>query len=199
VSHAAHATGSVAHSLTAMRGVWHDHVEIFDLGGRPLAEDTDSGTPGTAPFDNLVYVDFDGERFLQTNVTFGGRPMHARSFRGTVREGILVFDPLGPDDPEHIGVSAGPGVLFFGPRRVTEAWARYHEPDVIRLLGPGQRTRTTLLYRHGVAVRTLTALGHKVAPSADRRVPWDPRGVDGPVHVPREDTMVFRARKGDAS
>lgn len=184
--------GSVGHSLTLLSGVWHDHIEIFDLAGAPLAEDTESGTPGSAPFDNLVYVDFDGERYQQTNVTFRGRPLHSRGFSGTLRDGVLVFDRLGPDDPEHVGVSGGPGVLIFNARKVTEAWQRYLEPDFIRLIGPGQRTRSTLLYRGGVAVRTLTAHGYKLAPTAAHRLPWDPRGPEGPVHEARRDTKVFQ-------
>ncbi len=36
--------GTVAHTLLAMRGVWHDHVEIFDLTGQALDEDTLAGT-----------------------------------------------------------------------------------------------------------------------------------------------------------
>ena len=67
--------GTVADTLTRMRGVWHDHVEVYDLAGNPLSEDALSGTPGPAPFDNLVYVDFDGFIYRQTNVTFRGRPI----------------------------------------------------------------------------------------------------------------------------
>ncbi|NWF70496.1 MAG: hypothetical protein HXY40_15515 [Chloroflexi bacterium] len=186
--------GSVGHSLTQMRGVWHDHVEIFDLAGSPLAEDAHSGTPGAAPFDNLVYIDFDGERYLQTNVTFRGRPLHVRTFSGLLRAGILEFDPLGPQDPGHIGVSGGPGVLFFVARAVSEAWQRYNEPDCIRLLSAATRTRTTVLYRNGVAVRTLTANGHKLAPTAARRLPDDPRGLDGPVHEQSPQTRVFEQK-----
>jgi len=191
--------GSVGHNLTLMSGVWHDHVEIFDLAGIPLADDPESGTPGPAPFDNLVYVEFDGERFRQTNVTFRGRPFHVRSFTGALRDGVLVFTKLGPDAPEHIGVSGGPGVLFYSARHVTEGWQRYHEPDCIRLLGPAQRTRTTLLYRDGIAVRTLTAQGHKLAPVADRRLPWDPRGPDGPVHNELRDTHVWKTEPTEDS
>lgn len=184
--------GTVGHTLSLMNGVWHDRVEVFSLAGLALAEDTLSGTPGAAPFDNLVYVSFDGASYTQTNVTFRGRPLHTRTFRGKLEDGVLVFDRLGPDDPEHIGVSGGPGILFFNPRRMTDAWNRYHEPDCIRLLGPGQRTRTTVLYRDGVAQRTLTANGYKVAPDASLRVPWDPRGPEGSVHEPHRDTLVFR-------
>lgn len=187
----AFAVGTVGHTLAAMTGVWHDRVEVFELDGTPLGADERSGTPGPAPFDNLVYIDFDGERYTQTNVTFRGRPLHARTFRGVLRAGVLVFQRLGPEDPEHIGASGGPGVLFFHPRRVTDAWSRYHEPDCIRLLGPGTRTRTTLLFRDGVAIRTLTAHGQRLAPTANQRLPWDPRGPSGPVHEESRDTAVF--------
>ncbi len=183
--------GSVAHTLMQMRGVWHDHVEIFDLAGNPLADDAHSGSPGPAPYDNLVYIDFDGEIYTQTNVTFRGRPLHAKTFSGKLIDGILVFDRLGPEAPVHIGVSGGPGILFFLARDITEALQRYSEPDCVRLLGPGQRTRTTVLYRGGTAVRTLTAYGQKLAPTAAHRVADDPRGQNGPVHAMRSNTKVF--------
>jgi hypothetical protein len=187
---------SVAETLTRMCGVWHDRVQVYDLAGRVLDADVWSGTPGQAPFENLVYIDFNGHAYRQTNVTIAGRPLHVRTFTGRLDDGVLVFDRLGPDDPEHIGLSGGPGVLVFAARRVTEAWCRYAEPDFIRLLGDDARTRTTLLYRGGAAIRTLTADGRRVAARGDRRVPIDPRGAVGPVHEPRRDTPVFR---GDAS
>lgn len=187
------APGTVGHTLTAMVGAWHDHVEVFALDGAPLAADERAGTPGAAPWDNLVYVEFDGARYQQTNVTFRGRAPHVRTFSGRLEDGVLVFDRLGPDDPEHVGVSGGPGVLCFVGRRITAAWSRYAEPDFIRLLGPGARTRTTTLYRDGELVRTLTAHGVRVAPHGDRRVAWDPRGTDGAVHAPRVATEVFRS------
>ncbi len=186
------APGTVGDTLTRMRGVWHDHVEIFDLAGHPLAEDAQGGSPGPAPFDNLVYVDFDGLTYRQTNVTFCGRPIHARAFSGRMVDGVLVFDTLGPEAPEHIGVSGGPGILFFIARVVDDAMRRYSEPDCVRLIGSGERTRTTVLYRGGIAVRTLTAWGQRLAPTADRRLPWDPRGPDGDPHETRRDTFVFR-------
>jgi hypothetical protein len=185
--------GSVAHTLFGMRGVWHDHVEVFSPDGRPLARDERSGTPGGAPWDNLVYVDFDGERYVQTNVAFRGRPLHAKTFRGRLVDGVLVFDRLGPDDPEHVGVSGGAGIVIFGPRRITAACGRYHEPDVVRLLGEGARTRTTLLWRDGLLVRALTAHGTRLSPTAAERSPIDPRGGGGPVHEPHRDTPVFAA------
>lgn len=184
---------SLTHNLMLMRGVWHDHVELHDLAGRPLEHDPWGGTPGPAPYDNLIYIDFDGERYLQTNVTFRGRPLHVRSFTGAVRDGILHFDPLGPNDPGHIGVSGGPGVIVYAPNAVTDAWQRYSEPDVIHV-DEARRTRVTILYRNGAAVRTLTARGVKLSPVADRRVSFDPRGADGPVHEPRDITRVFQAR-----
>ncbi len=184
--------GTVGDTLLRMRGVWHDYVSIYTLAGTPLAVDEHSGTPGPAPFDNLVYVDFDGEHYHQTNVTFRGRPLHVRTFSGKLIDGVLHFDRLGPRDPGHIGVSGGPGVLFFIASMVDESMHRYSEPDCIRLLGQAERTRTTVLYRHGKAVRTLTANGYRIAPTADRRVADDPRGPDGPVHDRSEDTTVFR-------
>jgi hypothetical protein len=108
-----------------------------------------------------------------------------------LRDGVLEFDRLGPHDPGHIGVSGGIGVLFFIARSITEAWQRYSEPDCIRLLSASERTRTTVLYRNGAAVRTLTANGYKVAPTAARRVPDDPRGMEGAVHEVSADTQVF--------
>ena len=184
--------GTVADTLTRMRGVWHDHVEIYDLAGNPLSEDSLSGTPGPAPFDNLVYVDFDGLIYRQTNVTFRGRPNHARAFTGRLVDGVLIFDRLGPDAPEHIGVSGGPGVLFFIARVVDDAMKRYSEPDCVRLIGDDQRTRTTVLYRGGVAVRTLTANGVRLSRDPNRRVADDPRGLAGDPHEVRRDTLVFR-------
>lgn len=184
--------GSVGHSLLQMSGVWHDHVEIFDLAGNPLTADRHSGSPGAAPYHNLVYIDFDGKVYRQTNIAFRGRPLHVRTFSGRLVDGILVFDRLGPQAPEHIGVSGGPGVLFFCARRLdAPAILRYAEPDCVRLIGPNQRTRTTVLYRDGVAVRTLTATGIRVAPIAEFRVANDPRGAHGPVHSDQRSTQVF--------
>ena len=105
--------GSVGHTLSQMAGVWHDRVEIYSLDGTLLAQDPSSGTPGSAPFENLVYISFDGERYVQTNVAYRGRPLASRTFSGRLIEGILHFDILGPNDPGHIGISGGPGILFF--------------------------------------------------------------------------------------
>jgi hypothetical protein len=189
-----HPIGSVGHNLMRMRGVWHDHVEVFSPDGTPLAEDRLSGTPGAAPFDNLVYVDFDGVNYTQTNVTFRGRPLYLRTFRGRLVEGVLRFGNLGPDDPGHIGVSGGPGILFFLASHLDEGTQNYAEPDCVRLIGTSERTRTTVLYRGGKVVRSMTANGFRLAPDASVRVPWDPRGPDGPVHFQHEDTQVFKVK-----
>jgi hypothetical protein len=184
--------GSVGHHLMRMRGVWHDHVEIFALDGTPLDEDSWAGAKGSAPFDNLVYIDFDGVHYRQTNVTFRGRPLHVRSFVGELREGVLHFAKLGPDDPGHVGISGGQDVLLYVASRVTDAMSRYSEPDFIHLIGQAQRTRTTVLYRDGVAVRTLLATGYKLTADASRRVAFDPRGAEGDVHDRQSETLVFK-------
>lgn len=185
------AMGSVGHHLMRMRGVWHDHIEIFGLDGTPLDEDQWSGTTGSAPFDNLVYIDFDGRNYRQTNVTFRGRPLHVRSFKGELHEGVLYFDRLGPNDPGHIGISAGADVLLYVASRVTDAMLHYSEPDFIHLIGQSQRTRTTVLYRHGIAVRTLRATGYKLTTDTSRRIAFDPRGQGDDVHDTHSVTMVF--------
>ncbi|MCX6130360.1 MAG: hypothetical protein NTX25_15015 [Proteobacteria bacterium] len=183
--------GSVGETLTAMQGVWHDHIQLFHLNGDTLDEDPWSGTPGLAPFDNLVYVEFDGEHYRQTNVTFRGRPLYVRSFEGILQDGVLRFGHLGPNDPSHIGASAGPYRLIFAPIKVSNAWENYVEPDFIQMMGPGQRSRTTILYRNGLAVRTMHAAGYKLSPDPSRRVANDPRGLEGSVHEPIKATHVF--------
>ncbi len=184
--------GSVGHSLTLMRGVWHDHIETFNLDGTPLPHDPWAGAPGDSPFDNLVYIDFDGENYQQTNVTFRGRPFHARSFTAKYRDGKLYFDKLGPEAPQHIGISGGVGILWYlSENNTDEPLSRYSEPDCITLDGYDRRTRMTVLYRNGVVVRTLTAKGVRVASTCERRVTFDPRGADGPVHDVRSVTKVY--------
>ena len=183
--------GSVGHTLSLMAGVWHDRVDIYSPNGTPLSEDPASGTPGAAPFENLVYVSFDGERYTQTNVAYRGRPLATRTFSGRLVDGVLHFDKLGPKDPGHIGVSGGPGILFFVAGTLGEATQRYCEPDCVRLMGPSERTRTTVLYRGGRVIRTLTAYGTRVSPPTELRLPFDPRGADGPIHDVRDATEVF--------
>jgi hypothetical protein len=179
-------------NLQAMRGVWHDRLAATDPSGAPLSFDPHGGTPGPLPYENLVYVDVDDEgRFRQTNVVLRGRDAHARSFTGSVVDGVLVFDALGPEDPGHVGVSGGPGVLVFLPRRLdAPSLQRFSDPDVI-LFDARSRTRITTLYRHGELVRVLTVSGYRVADDPASRVAWDPRGADGPVHEERSTTRVY--------
>ncbi|TKB46047.1 hypothetical protein [Thalassotalea mangrovi] len=187
------AIGSVAHTLLQLRGTWHDSVELFELDGSPLNDDTaaGSGTPGLSPFDNLVYIDFDGEHFAITNVHFRGRPMAAKTFTGKLINGILVFDPMGPGSYKNIGMSGGPGVLTFSSESLDQAAGVYMEPDFIMITAPGQRTRHTVLYRNGQAKRTLTAKGVRLSPSCDTRHPLDPRGLEGPVHEERFQAKIW--------
>jgi hypothetical protein len=177
-------TGSVGHNLMLMRGIWHDHIELFELDGSPLNDDIHqgSGSPGASPFDNLVYIDFDGHTLKLTNVHFRGRPVAAKSFVGQMKDDVLVFDALGPGAYENIGMSGGPGILTFNARALGDATQLYMEPDFIMLTAPGERVRHTVLYRHGEANRTLTARGTRLLPTCESRHSMDPRGPDGPVH-----------------
>jgi len=183
--------GSVGYNLTLMRGIWHDRCELFELDGTSRFHDTQGGTPGASPYENLVYIDFDGENYRQTNVTFRGRPIHVRSFQAKVKDGILRFNQLGEGDAGHVGISGGAGILIFTPMMIDESWLRYSEPDFIRLDG-NNRTRHTMLYRDGKLVRTLNVVGHRLAPVASRRVSFDPRGADGEVHDIQSVTEVFK-------
>jgi hypothetical protein len=186
--------GSVGYNLNLMNGVWHDYLELFELNGTPRFEDSQGGQPGASPFENIVYIDFDGEILRQTNVTFRGRPVHVRSFTSKLIDGILHFDKLGPNDPGHVGVSGGVGVLIFTPKVIDESWMNYSEPDYIRIDG-NKRYRNTMLYRGGKLVRTLSVVGHKLSPVADKRVSFDPRGIDGDIHNVRSITEVFKEKE----
>jgi len=186
----------VAENLQLFRGVWHDVISAHALDGSELTIDTFGGTPGPVPYEQLVYLDLQSDRFIQTNVVLRGREPHARTFTGTIIDGVLVFDRLGPDAPEMLGVSGGPGVLVFLPRRVDEpGTVRFHDPDYIRHLGGDQRTRTTTLYRAGELVRVLTVRGTRIAADPSRRVDHDPRGASGPVHDGATVTQIFTAEE----
>lgn len=186
------ATGSVRDTLLRMRGVWHDTLHAFHPDGTPMHHDEVGSVHGPFPYDNLVYIDVDGDVYRQTNVTFRGRPTKVRSFEAHIVDGVLRFATLGPDDPGHVGVSAGPGRLIFCPTTTDHpGLSRYSEPDFVELTGPGTRQRTTMLYRGGELVRTLAVSGVRLAATADHRVPDDPRGPDGPVHEPASTTSAF--------
>ena len=176
--------GSVGDNLSRMAGVWHDHIDLYNLDGSPLDDDSlvGSGTPGPGPFENLVYIDFDGSKLLLTNVHIKGREVAAKTFSGQMRNDLLVFDPLGPGAYENIGMSGGPGILTFNAHAMDRATDVYMEPDFIILTGPDQRVRHTVLYRGGVAVRTLTARGKRLSSDCSRRHSLDARGPTGAVH-----------------
>jgi hypothetical protein len=174
--------GSVGHNLMQLRGTWHDRVELFELDGGELSEDSKAGSPGSSPFENLVYIDFDGAVLKLTNVHLKGRQASAKTFIGRMRDDLLVFDSLGPGAYENVGVSGGPGILTFTALTLDKATEVYMEPDFIIITAPGKRTRHTVLYRDGTAVRTLTAVGERLCDSCDARHALDPRGGDGPVH-----------------
>jgi hypothetical protein len=177
--------GSVGHNLGLLHGVWHDRVEVFALDGSDLPADHLAGSPGESPFENLVYVDFDGECLALTNVHIRGRAPSAKTFTGRMREGLLVFDELGPGAYENIGMSGGAGVLTFSARELDDATKVYAEPDFVVLTADDERLRHTVLYRNGSAIRTLTARGRRLTRDCSRRHALDPRGPDGPVHEQR--------------
>lgn len=179
------AGASVADNLRLFRGVWHDVITAYFPDGRVMTDDVYGGTPGPTPYEQLVYIDLVGDRYTQTNVVLRGREPHERTFTGRIVDGVLEFDALGLEAPTTIGVSGGPGVLVFLPRTSTgEHMARFNDPDYIRHLGGGQRTRTTTLYRDGMLVRILTVQGSRIADDPTVRVVHDPRGAEGPVHRP---------------
>ena len=184
--------GSVAHNLMLLTGVWHDRIELFELDGRPREHDTQGGTPGASPYENLVYIDFDGVELRQTNITFRGRPLHVRSFSSRIVDGILRFEKLGPNDPGHVGIAAGEGVLIFTPIIIDDSWMRYSEPDYIRITGD-TRTRNTMLYRDGKLVRTMNVTGKLLTRDTSKRIDLDPRGSDGDVHEAPSTTQVFKS------
>jgi len=178
-------------TLMAMRGVWHDVLTARDPQGNVVTDDPHGGTPGPFPYENLVYCDFDGTNWVQTNVTF--RDAHQVAvLRATVADDILYFHKLGPEAPTHVGVGTGPGLIWFLPEAIDEAWQRYSEPDYIQVDGDTRR-RSTVLYRDGRLVRSMEVVGTRVAATAGRRVDLDPRGPDGPVH---EEVSVTHAFQG---
>ena len=176
--------GSVGHTLLQARGTWHEHVELYKLDGTPLDNDTEagSGASGPAPYDSLIYIDFDGRFMQQTNVSFRGRDVHANTFAAELIDGVLVFDSLGPGAFENIGVSGGPGILIYNSRHIDEACKLYQEPDFIVYSAPGERLRTTLLYSAGEATRTCMGKATRLSPTCDHRADFDPRGPGAEVH-----------------
>ena len=184
-----------------MVGVWHDVLTAFDLSGRPVTDDPFGGVAGPFPYENLVYCDFDGAVWTQTNVTFRGRPAHSRTFEADVTDGVLSFRRLGPDAPRHVGISGGPGLIWFVADSMADpGLQRYCEPDLIRLdttpevVGqPARRWRTTMLWRDAELVRPLLVEGTRLTVDTSRPHHWDPRGPDVAVHGTLSTTDQYRS------
>lgn len=177
--------------LTSMVGVWREYLAAYSRGGTPLSNDDAGGVPGPFPYENLVYVDFDGHRYTQTNVVLSGRQPDQRTFTATVADGVFRFDHLGPDAPTHMGVSGGPGLIWFVAERITDVGvSRYSEPDLIRIEGD-RRWRNTALWRDGKLTRLLAAEGVRL--STDTAIPHelDPRGAGSPVHGTKSVTHQY--------
>jgi hypothetical protein len=185
-------TDQLAIDLHAMCGVWRDRLSAHGPRGEELTQDAHGGVPGAFPYENLVYVDFDGSTYRQTNVVLAGRDHHQRTFAATVADGELRFDVLGPEAPVHVGISGGPGLIWF----VAESLAapglqHYAEPDLIRLDGD-RRWRDTVLWRHGALARTLHVEGERLSTDTSTPHPLDPRGAEHPVHGERSSTDAYR-------
>jgi hypothetical protein len=180
--------------LTAMVGVWRDELTATDAEGVPVLWDHHGGIPGAFPYTNLVYVDFDGVKYQQTNVTIAGRDLHERSFTATVRDGVLIFDRLGPEAPEHRGVSGGPGLVWFVATNLGDSGLqRYAEPDLIRIDGD-RRWRDTVLWRNGALARLLHVEGTRVSVSTTELHPLDPRPGGTAVHGQRSVTTNYQSQ-----
>jgi hypothetical protein len=188
---------SVHDNLMAMRGVWHDHLQGYAPDGTPFNFDEFGAVQGPYPFEYLVYIDFDGKTFQQTAVVVAGRPPAARSFSAEFDNGLLKFASNGPGDPGIIGVSGGPNMLVFTPRVLADTLWNFHDPDWITFTST-TRQRVTTLYRGGELRRILRVDGVRIAQLADRRVAWDPRGSDGPVHAERLTSNVYLDKNAHA-
>ena len=170
--------------LLALVGVWHDVLVAYDDRSTALTEDPFGGVAGPFPYENLVYVDFDGSTYVQTNVTFRGRPFHTRTFEADVSDAQLAFRRLGPDAPLTIGVSGGPGLIWYVPQSLASPGVhRYCEPDLIRIDGD-RRTRSTVLWRNDVLVRPMLVTGTRLTADTTRFHALDPRHSE---HADRTD------------
>jgi hypothetical protein len=183
-------SSTVHDNLMAMRGVWHDHLQGYAPDGSALTFDQFGAIQGPYPFEYLVYIDFDGQTFRQTAVVVAGRAPAARSFSAQFEDGYLRFASNGPGDPGIVGVSGGPNMLVFTPAVLADTLWNFHDPDWITFTA-STRQRVTTLYRGGQLRRILRVDGVRVADEADRRVEWDPRGADGPVHAEAITSKVY--------
>ncbi len=41
--------GSVGYNLMLLRGTWHDHIELYNLDGTPLEDDSTAGSGSPGP------------------------------------------------------------------------------------------------------------------------------------------------------
>jgi hypothetical protein len=194
-------SGQLLADLGSMCGVWRDRLRAFAPDGVELIEDLHGGVPGAFPYENLVYVDLDADvaagtgRYRQTNVVLSGREFHQRTFTATVAGGQLRFDGLGPDAPVHVGISGGPGRIWFVAGSSTaQGLARYAEPDLIRVEGD-RRWRHTVLWRNGELARVLDVEGERLTTSTATVHELDPRGPGHPVHGERSVTTNYTARQ----
>ena len=75
---------------------------------------------------------------------------------------VLTFRRLGPEAPEHVGVTGGPGLIWFVSRSLADpGLQRYCEPDLIRLGHPGgPNAARPPLAHHGVVARRRTGSTH---------------------------------------
>ena len=100
-------------SLSDLRGVWRDRLTAVDGSGRDVTHDPHGGVPGAFPYENLVYIDFDGERYVQTSVVSSRRDPAVRTFEARRNGETLVFTTLGPGAPNIVGISPVRGHLWF--------------------------------------------------------------------------------------
>ena len=187
---------SLVANLDSLRGVWHDELTAVDENGAPIAYDPHGGVPGEFPYEVLVYIDFDGRHFVQTTVVLSGRANAIRTFEADIVGDVLEFVPLGPGAPRIVGVSQGPGALWFVADTVAaESIQRYAEPDFIRVDGD-RRWRHTVLWRNGDLRRFLMVRGRRVSSDPTVRHDLDPRGMAGPVHETRSEVEIYDAKGG---
>ena len=188
-----HPAGEPTDDLLAMRGVWRDHLRAYDSHGVEVDHDHYGGVSGPFPYENLVYVDFDGSTYTQTNVTLSGRTPSVRTFEASVCSNVLTFRILGPEAPIHIGVSGGPGLIWFVPQSLApDGIQRYSEPDLIRIDGD-RRWRTTVLYRNAEFVRTMLVEGVRLTSVTEVKHALDPRAAAESVHAIRSSTDHYRS------
>ena len=179
-------------TLADLVGVWHDHLSAVDGAGRAVAFDPHGGIPGEFPYENLVYIDFDGTRFTQTSVVVSGRAPAIRTFEASLEGDTLRFVPLGPGAPDIVGISPVRGELWFvADSIVHDGITRYAEPDHIRVDGD-RRWRDTVLWRYGDVVRVMHVSGQRLTRDTSRRADIDPRGSVGSVHDDRSEVEMYR-------